>query len=108
MIKKFFGRKLRKSHSVNEDQRNSTNLAGTSNGGAPRHLTNSKTFIDGSKYRIDDCRSYTSCTGAENARVDPELDKALMQQITDVKYVKRRPKFTAVGKINTFEINIQI
>lgn len=47
---------------------------------------------------MDDCRSYiTSSTGAENARVDPELDRAMMQMTTDVKYVKRRPKFTAVG-----------
>lgn len=47
MIKRFFNKKLRKSHSVNEDhQRNTVNQAGTSNGGS--HLSSSKTY-DGSK-----------------------------------------------------------
>ncbi|KAI6189846.1 Golgi-associated plant pathogenesis-related protein 1 [Aphelenchoides bicaudatus] len=101
MIKRFFNRKLRKSQSVNEDHRNST-APGTSNGG--QHIAGSKTF-DGSKnyrsYRVDDCRSYvTSSTGTDNGRVDPELDRAMMQTITDVKYVKRRPKFTAVVDAN--------
>jgi len=39
----------------------------------------------------------TSSTGADHAMVDPDLDRAMMQTITDVKYVKRRPKFIAVG-----------
>jgi hypothetical protein len=54
-------------------------------------------LIDCRGYRVDDCRSYTSSSGAENPRVDPQLDTAMMQTIIDVKYVKRRPKFTAVG-----------
>ncbi|KAI6241962.1 Golgi-associated plant pathogenesis-related protein 1 [Aphelenchoides fujianensis] len=96
MIKRLFGRKLRKSHSVGEEQHNSTNQAGTSNGGS--HLAASKTFPRVQGYRTDECRSFmdaTSSTGADHARVDPELDRAMMQTITDVKYVKRRPKFTA-------------
>lgn len=38
----------------------------------------------------------SSCCG-EESRFDPELDRSMMQTITDVKYVNRRPKFTAVG-----------
>ncbi|KAI6186660.1 Golgi-associated plant pathogenesis-related protein 1 [Aphelenchoides besseyi] len=101
MIKRLFGRKLRKSHSVGEEQHNATNQAGTSNGAS--HLAVSKTFHGSKNYRSDECRSFmdaTSSSGAENARVDPELDRALMQTITDVKYVKRRPKFTAVVDAN--------
>jgi hypothetical protein len=40
----------------------------------------------------------TSSTAGDEIRDDPELDRSIMQTITDVKYVKRRPKFTAVGK----------
>lgn len=29
---------------------------------------------------------------------DAELDRSMMQTITDVKYANKRPKFTAVGK----------
>ncbi|CAD5231896.1 unnamed protein product [Bursaphelenchus xylophilus] len=101
MIKRIFGRKnLRKSKSVQED---STDViqAGTSNGGP--HLAPSKTFDASRGYRVEECRSFmdaTSSAGAENARADPELDRAMMQTITDVKYVKRRPKFTAVVDAN--------
>lgn len=43
-----------------------------------------------------------SSTSTDNSRVDPELDRAMMQTITDVKYVKRRPKYMAVGESKTF------
>lgn len=47
-----------------------------------------------------DYHSYTTEAGSssmtDEQRFDPLLDRAMMQTITDVKYVKRRPKFTAV------------
>uniref|UniRef100_A0A914E485 SCP domain-containing protein n=1 Tax=Acrobeloides nanus TaxID=290746 RepID=A0A914E485_9BILA len=108
-MKKLFKR-LRKSHSVHNDTRHrspgpSTEPT-TSNGGP--HIVSSKTF-DISQTRhcrfrtTDECRSYmdaTSSTAADEIRDDPELDRSIMQTITDVKYVKRRPKFTAVVDAN--------
>lgn len=35
-----------------------------------------------------------------NHHFDDELDKHMLQMITDVKYVKKRPKFVAVGEVN--------
>lgn len=34
----------------------------------------------------------------EERHFDEELDKHMMQTIADVKYVRKRPKFVAVGK----------
>lgn len=51
----------------------------------------------------DECRScYDATTSSvgEERRFDEELDKHMMQTIADVKYVKKRPKFVAVGKFS--------
>jgi hypothetical protein len=101
---KRFIRKLRKSHSVHNDTRDAREKPGTSNGVA--NLTPSRTFDPTRSYRLgDDCRSHsfmdaTSSSTGQDRLVDPELDRTMMQTITDVKYVKRRPKFTAVVDAN--------
>ncbi|TKR88509.1 hypothetical protein L596_012739 [Steinernema carpocapsae] len=54
---------------------------------------------------MDECGSYMDATsssvgGTEEHRFDSELDRHMMQTINDVKFVNRRPKFTAVGEVN--------
>uniref|UniRef100_A0A1I7ZV91 SCP domain-containing protein n=1 Tax=Steinernema glaseri TaxID=37863 RepID=A0A1I7ZV91_9BILA len=106
-MKRFFRRKLRKSQSVHEDDRKKESKE--MNGGA--HITSSCTFdvahANSSQVRsstMDDDASYMDATsssvGTEEHRFDSELDRHMMQTINDVKFVNRRPKFTAVGEVN--------
>ncbi|VBB30899.1 unnamed protein product [Acanthocheilonema viteae] len=50
----------------------------------------------------DECHSCFDATSSsiEERHFDEELDKHMMQTIADVKYVKKRPKFVAVGEVN--------
>uniref|UniRef100_A0A7E4W197 SCP domain-containing protein n=1 Tax=Panagrellus redivivus TaxID=6233 RepID=A0A7E4W197_PANRE len=110
-MKKFFRKRLRKSHSVHEDTRNriepnaDPTAATSSNGGLNGGLAQSKTFDAVHGLRSADYHSLTTEAGSstmsnDEQRFNPLLDRAMMQTITDVKYVKRRPKFTAVSSAN--------
>ncbi|VDM42312.1 unnamed protein product [Toxocara canis] len=104
MKKFFFGRrKLKKSQSVQNEK---TEDAALVNGGG--HLQTSRTFDQPTAgtsrdTTIDDYHSFldgASSSLGEEHHFDEELDKHMMQTITDVKYTKRRAKFVAVGEVN--------
>ncbi|KAI1723295.1 cysteine-rich secretory protein family domain-containing protein [Ditylenchus destructor] len=103
-MRKFFGgkKKLHKSQSAHEDSQNRISDAkpGTSANGIL--LTLSRTFDASRGYRsVEFDRSSSGYrSSADENRFDPELDKSMMQTITDVKYVNTRPKFTAVVDAN--------
>uniref|UniRef100_A0AC34GG00 Uncharacterized protein n=1 Tax=Panagrolaimus sp. ES5 TaxID=591445 RepID=A0AC34GG00_9BILA len=102
-MKRFFRKRLRKSHSVHDETRHrpaeEEATAGSSSKGV-NGIAQSRTFDASHGYRTTDYHSYTTEAGSssmtDEQRFDPLLDRAMMQTITDVKYVKRRPKFTAV------------
>ena len=106
-MKKLFGR-LHKSKSVSDETRHKItndmekeNKPSTSNGGI-YHLTSSKTFDASRKFRSNDSAllgTSSSCR-SDGVPFDAELDRSMMQTITDVKYVNQRPKFTAVVDAN--------
>ncbi|KAM3716975.1 Golgi-associated plant pathogenesis-related protein [Dirofilaria immitis] len=103
-MKKIFGRKkLKKSKSDQHEKLNENfSINGTTS------LAASGTFcqtISGFKEPtiVDECHSCydaTSSSVGEECHFDEELDKHMMQTIADVKYVKKRPKFVAVGEVN--------
>jgi hypothetical protein len=113
-MKKFFRKRLRKSHSVHDETRHKSaeDEAAAIAGSSSTNLTTkgangiaqSRTFDASHGYRTTDYHSYTTEAGSssmtDEQRFDPLLDRAMMQTITDVKYVKRRPKFTAVSSAN--------
>ncbi|KAE9553964.1 hypothetical protein FO519_002828 [Halicephalobus sp. NKZ332] len=106
-MKKFFKKRLRKSHSVHDETRKKVdeNNAGSSHSsrGANGGLAQSRTFDASHGLRSYDYHSFMTEAGSSSMaddRNDPLLDRAMMQTITDVKYVKRRPKFTAVSSAN--------
>lgn len=113
-MRKLFGR-LHKSKSVNDDSRHridnnvrsdddDKNKPGTSSNGGICHLAPSRTFEAQQKFRSNDSAllGTTSSCRSDGTRFDTELDRSMMQTITDVKYVNRRPKFIAVGKLRFF------
>ncbi|VDK69074.1 unnamed protein product [Litomosoides sigmodontis] len=103
-MKKIFGRKkLKKSKSDQQEKlEESCNINGTTT------LAASSTFCraaSGLKEPIaineyHSCYDPTSSSIGEERHFDEELDKHMMQTIADVKYVKKRPKFVAVGEVN--------
>uniref|UniRef100_A0AC34RDJ5 SCP domain-containing protein n=1 Tax=Panagrolaimus sp. JU765 TaxID=591449 RepID=A0AC34RDJ5_9BILA len=110
-MKKFFKKKLRKSHSVHEETRNRIEDNNTPAGSSSQNakgvnggLAQSKTFDAAHGLRVADHHSYLTEAGSSSMtdehRCESLLDRAMMQTITDVKYVKRRPKFTAVSSAN--------
>ncbi|EFO27463.1 hypothetical protein LOAG_01011 [Loa loa] len=102
-MKKIFGRKkLKKSKSDQHERIDENCINGTTT------LATSGTFCrttTGFKQSIttDECYSCydaTSSSVGEERHFDEELDKHMMQTIADVKYVKKMPKFVAVGEVN--------
>uniref|UniRef100_A0A914ZJC6 SCP domain-containing protein n=1 Tax=Parascaris univalens TaxID=6257 RepID=A0A914ZJC6_PARUN len=103
MKKLFFGRKkLKKSQSVQHEKSERVLV----NGGS--HLQTSRTFDQPTAgtsrdSTFDDYHSFldgASSSLGEEHHFDEELDKHMMQTISDVKYTKRRAKFVAVGEVN--------
>uniref|UniRef100_A0A9J2P128 SCP domain-containing protein n=2 Tax=Ascaris TaxID=6251 RepID=A0A9J2P128_ASCLU len=103
MKKLFFGRKkLKKSQSVQHEKSERVLV----NGGS--HLQTSRTFDQPTAgtsrdSTFDDYHSFLDAASSslgEEHHFDEELDKHMMQTISDVKYTKRRAKFVAVGEVN--------
>jgi len=106
--------KLRKSQSIQENVVSSTKTKkgkksaqssvsiadqrpGTANGELHHHQSG---FGQPWRFRsTESALAGGSCCG-EESRFDAELDRSMMQTINDVKYVNRRPKFTAVVDAN--------
>uniref|UniRef100_A0A915PMG6 SCP domain-containing protein n=1 Tax=Setaria digitata TaxID=48799 RepID=A0A915PMG6_9BILA len=102
-MKKIFGRKkLKKSKSDQQEKPNENCVVNGTN------LATSGTFCRTTNdfkesTTLDECHSCydaTSSSVGEERHFDEELDKHMMQTIADVKYVKKRPKFVAVGEVN--------
>uniref|UniRef100_A0A0N5BXE3 SCP domain-containing protein n=1 Tax=Strongyloides papillosus TaxID=174720 RepID=A0A0N5BXE3_STREA len=111
-MKKFFTKRLKKSkslHESNEVQENTNNKKGST-------ITASKTFTHvpnttrscahGNGLSFDVCgslvdvHSTTSSVNETRSAQSQEMDKHMMQMISDVKYMKRRPKFMEVSEVN--------
>ncbi|VDM98823.1 unnamed protein product [Thelazia callipaeda] len=99
-MKKIFGqKKLKKAKFQPVDENytiNGTNSA--ESGTSDRSVTDHKEPTS-----LDEYQSYyegTSSSLGEERHFDEELDKHMMQTISDVKYVKKRPKFVTVGEVN--------
>uniref|UniRef100_A0AC35TW32 SCP domain-containing protein n=1 Tax=Rhabditophanes sp. KR3021 TaxID=114890 RepID=A0AC35TW32_9BILA len=116
-MKKFFAkRKLKKSKSLHDKDAVAEEGNNNQKGGGPGILKSSKTFAappstsrscghpNGITFEtstsLADIRSTASFCSEKRRAQDSEMDKQMMQMISDVKYVKRRPKFMAVGEVN--------
>ncbi|GMT12229.1 hypothetical protein PFISCL1PPCAC_3526 [Pristionchus fissidentatus] len=100
-MKKFFGRKkLKKSKSdiPPSDATNGVSNGGVKEGGMPSSKsTHLHAACSSDEWAV--CSSMSE--GERRKKFDSELDKHMMQTITDVKYIlKRGAKFTAVGEVN--------
>ncbi|CAG9536104.1 unnamed protein product [Cercopithifilaria johnstoni] len=103
-MKRIFGRKkLKKSKSYQYEKvdencgiNGATNLAASGTFCRTTSGVKESTTTDESR----SCYDATSSSMGEERHFDEELDKHMMQTIADVKYVKKRPKFVAVGEVN--------
>ncbi|EJW76201.1 hypothetical protein WUBG_12890 [Wuchereria bancrofti] len=102
-MKKFFGRKkLKKSKSDQHEKVDENCINGTTTLAASGTFCRTTSGFKEST-TTDECNSCydaTSSSMGEERHFDEELDKHMMQTIADVKYVKKRPKFVAVGEVN--------
>ncbi|VDO39344.1 unnamed protein product [Onchocerca flexuosa] len=102
-MKKIFGRKKLKKSKSNQHEKLDENF---SINGTTIFATSGTfcrtTYGFKESTALNECHS---CFDAASSSIgechfDEELDKHMMRTIADVKYVKKRPKFVAVGKFH--------
>ncbi|PAV70923.1 hypothetical protein WR25_18856 isoform A [Diploscapter pachys] len=104
-MKRFFSRKkLRKSKSDCSDRVEQIQKGKTGNGTTPVDIPQSKSITitnNVNNYACDwDAACSTQTEERSSKNFDSELDKHMMQTITDVKYLLNRSKYTALNEVN--------